>query len=76
MVPLNVAAWIWGWPNLFLERMRNAGSEVILLGPYESGADGTAGVDTIEQLAQMPPAFDGYLWTNRIEIIGPAMAAR
>lgn len=76
MVPLNVAPWLWGWPNLFLERMRNAGSEVILLGPYESGDPGAAGIDTVEQLAQLPASFDGYLWTNKIEIIAPALAAQ
>jgi glycerophosphoryl diester phosphodiesterase len=76
MLPLNVAPFVWGWPNLFLERMRNAGSEVILLGPTGAGDPGTAGIDTLEQLAQVPAAFDGYLWTNRIETIGPALAAQ
>ena len=76
MLPLNVAPFVWGWPNLFLERMRNAGSEVILLGPTGAGDPGTAGIDTLEQLAQVPAGFDGYLWTNRIEIIGPALAAQ
>lgn len=76
MLPLNIAPFVWGWPNLFLERMRNAGSQVILLGPYEAGDPGTAGIDSLEQLAQVPASFDGYLWTNRIEIIGPAVAAR
>lgn len=76
MLPVNVAPFVWGWPNLFLERIRKAGSEVILLGPYGAGDPGTAGIDTLEQLAQVPESFSGYLWTNRIEIIGPAMAAR
>ena len=76
MLPINIAPWVWGWPNLFLERVRNAGSAVILLGPYEQGDPGTAGIDTLEQLAQVPPQFDGYVWTNRIELIGPALAAR
>ena len=40
MLPINVAPFVWGWPNLFLERMRNAGSEVILLGPYARGRSG------------------------------------
>ena len=73
MVPINVAPFIWGWPNLFLERIRHAGSQVILLGPYGSGDAGTAGIDTLEQLAQVPDSFEGYIWTNRIERIGPAM---
>jgi glycerophosphoryl diester phosphodiesterase len=76
MLPINVAPFVWGWPNLFLERMARAGSEVILLGPFGAGDPGTAGIDTIEQLAQVPASFSGYLWTNRIEIIGPALAAR
>jgi len=73
MVPVNLAWLLWGWPNRFLERMRENGSEVILLGPYEAGDPGTAGIDTLDQLAGVPKTFDGYLWTNRIEVIGPAL---
>jgi glycerophosphoryl diester phosphodiesterase len=71
MLPINIAPFVWGWPNLFLERMRVAGSEVILLGPYGAGDPGTAGIDTPEQLAQVPDGFVGYIWTNKIESIGP-----
>ena len=53
MVPVNFAWLAWGWPNLFMERMRDAGSEVILLGPYEPGDPGTNGIDTLEELAQV-----------------------
>ena len=76
MVPVNLAWLAWGWPNLFIQRLRDAGSDVILLGPYEAGDPGTAGVDTLEQLAGVPDDFAGYIWTNRIELIGPAVAAR
>ena len=76
MLPINVAPFVWGWPNLFLHRMQDAGSQVILLGPYEAGDPGTAGIDTPAQLAAVPDGFVGYLWTNRIEMIGPAWAAR
>ncbi|MDC9824446.1 glycerophosphodiester phosphodiesterase family protein [Devosia sp. ZB163] len=71
MLPINVAPFVWGWPNLFLERMKAAGSEVILLGPYSAGDPGTAGIDTPELLAQVPDVFAGYIWTNKIETIGP-----
>lgn len=73
MLPLNVAPWLWGWPNLLIERFRAAGSEVIVLGPYTAGDPGTSGIDTLEQLAKVPPQFSGYLWTNRIELIAPAL---
>jgi glycerophosphoryl diester phosphodiesterase len=76
MLPINVAPFVWGWPNLFLERMRDAGSEVILLGPYGAGDPGTAGIDTPEVLAQVPASFTGYIWTNKIETIGTLFATR
>lgn len=76
MVPVNVAPWLWGWPNRFLQRMEDAGSEVILLGPYTSGDPGTAGLDDPALLEKVPQGFGGYIWTNRIEVIGPALARR
>lgn len=75
MLPINVAPFVGGWPNLFLRRLKDAGSEVILLGPYEAGDPGTAGIDTLEQLSQVPDSFVGYLWTNRIEVTGPLATA-
>lgn len=76
MMPINVAPFMWGWPNLFLKRMREAGTEVILLGPYGAGDPGTAGIDTPEQLAAVPADFAGYIWTNKIETIGPLASDR
>ncbi|MDR0378505.1 MAG: glycerophosphodiester phosphodiesterase [Candidatus Accumulibacter sp.] len=73
MIPANAAPWLWGWPNLLLQRFHAAGSEVILLGPFSSGDPGTAGIDTLEELARVPSGFSGYLWTNKIEVIGPAV---
>ncbi len=75
MVPLNVGPWLWGWPNLFLHRLKAVGTEVILLGPYAQGDPGTAGIDNLAQLKQVPADFSGYLWTNKIELIGPALKA-
>lgn len=70
MIPINAAPWLWGWPNLFQQRMRDAGSEIILLGPYGAGDPGTAGIDTAEDFERVPAGFSGYVWTNRIELIG------
>lgn len=75
MVPINVAPWLWGWPNLFQQRMRDAGSEIILLGPYGSGDVGSSGIDTADDFGRIPAGFDGYVWTNRIERIGPLTRA-
>jgi glycerophosphoryl diester phosphodiesterase len=73
MVPINVAPWLWGWPNRFQRRLADAGSEIILIGPYTSGDPGTAGIDEIALLEDIPADFSGHIWTNRIEIIGPAL---
>ncbi|MCB1518888.1 MAG: glycerophosphodiester phosphodiesterase [Hyphomicrobiaceae bacterium] len=71
MVPLNFTWLIWGWPNRFLERARTAGSDVVLIGPVDLANAGTTGIDTPELLSEVSPAFDGYIWTNRIDLIGP-----
>ncbi|MDA7423179.1 glycerophosphodiester phosphodiesterase family protein [Thalassococcus lentus] len=72
-VPLDYAPLLWGWPHRFTNRMKRAGTEVILWGPYD-GSGFSSGIDDIETLDQVPEHFDGYIWTNRIEIIGPKMA--
>jgi len=75
MIPINAAPFLWGWPNLLLQRFADAGSAVILLGPYGAGDPGTAGLDDLEMIDQIPEGFQGYVWTNRIELVGPALKA-
>lgn len=69
-VPMNVGPWLWGWPHKFTRRMAREGTPVILWGPYD-GSGFSSGVDDAETLARVPKGFDGYVWTNRIEVIGP-----
>ncbi|MCI5077833.1 glycerophosphodiester phosphodiesterase family protein [Oricola sp.] len=76
MVPGNLAWLAWGWPHRFRARMEAAGSDIILFGPYSKGDPGTRGIDSLEELKLIPAGFDGYVWTNRIEVIGPALAGR
>jgi glycerophosphoryl diester phosphodiesterase len=71
MVPINFAGWLWGWPNRFVQRMKDAGSEVILIGPFSPGDAGTSGIDTLEDAAAVPARFPGYVWTNEIATIAP-----
>jgi glycerophosphoryl diester phosphodiesterase len=66
MVPINFTWLVWGWPNRFIQRMADAGSEVIVIGPYAPGAAGTSGIDTPALAAQVPAGFPGYVWTNEI----------
>ncbi|HEV7306939.1 glycerophosphodiester phosphodiesterase family protein [Ensifer sp.] len=75
IVPGNYAPYLWGWPDRFAQRMKAAGSEIILIGPYQGG-DFSTGIDTTEDLDLVPPGFAGYVWTNRVETIGPALKGR
>ncbi len=74
-VPSNIAPWLWGWPDRFQQRMREAGVDVFILGPYDGGKFST-GIDEVEQLNDLPRGFGGGIWTNRIDRIGPAVRGR
>jgi glycerophosphoryl diester phosphodiesterase len=65
-VPLNIAPWLWGWPNRFLDRMDSVGSSVFVVGPYHGGNFST-GVDSAEEFARLPKGYTGGVLTNEIE---------
>jgi glycerophosphoryl diester phosphodiesterase len=73
-VPITQSRFIWGWPNRFLERMRKHRTEVMLIGRIDglSGANFSR-LDTEEETNRLPPGFDGSIWTDRIEVIGPVL---
>lgn len=68
-VPLNVAPWLWGWPDLFLNRMDSVGSRVFVQGDYHGGW--STGIDTRKDLARLPEGYSGGVFTDRIEVIAP-----
>jgi glycerophosphoryl diester phosphodiesterase len=72
MVPANVASWLWGWPNRFLQRMARAESQVMLVGDYW-GEGFSQGFDDPARLNQLPADYSGGIWTDRIDLIGPAV---
>ncbi|MEL6807934.1 MAG: glycerophosphodiester phosphodiesterase family protein [Pseudomonadota bacterium] len=75
LVPQNYAAFLWGWPHRFTRRLEAVGTDVILAGDYD-GSGFSSGIDSAVSFDEVPLAFDGYIWTNRIELIGPLNAAR
>ncbi len=70
VVPENLSWLYWGWPQRTLTRFEQADMRVFingaLSGPHE-------GIDTLEQLADIPTNYNGWVITNRIEVIGPAL---
>jgi glycerophosphoryl diester phosphodiesterase len=67
-LPQRYGRLLWGWPNLFVDRMRAADTRVILVagdGPWSEG------FDQATDLAAVPPGWSGWLWTNRVDVIAP-----
>lgn len=71
-VPVNIAPWLWGWPRRLAARLAAADSKLVLLGPY-SGGEFSTGIDDVAALAGVPAGFPGLVWTNRIEVVAPAL---
>jgi glycerophosphoryl diester phosphodiesterase len=69
-IPLRFGPLVWGWPHLFVERMASVDTRVVLV-----SGDGrwSEGFDSIESLKAIPEGFNGVIWTNRIDRIGPAL---
>jgi glycerophosphoryl diester phosphodiesterase len=74
LMPMDYASWTWGWPNLFVKRMKRVGSDVFLIGPNE-GEPFSRGIDSREDLRNVPKSFSGGIWTNRIDRIAPLLAS-
>ena len=77
LVPLNYRWMMWGWPERFVARMREAGSDVYVIGPMhrDEGA-GSVGVDAVDTVATIEPGYAGGIWTDRIDVLGPALKGR
>jgi glycerophosphoryl diester phosphodiesterase len=71
LVPINVAPWLWGWPDRFLDRMEGAGSRVFVQGDYYGGW--SSGIDAPQDLARLPAGYSGGILTDEIEVIARAV---
>jgi glycerophosphoryl diester phosphodiesterase len=76
-VPSNFGWVAWGWPNRFLQRMQQAGSEVIIVDAIRFGETaGVGGIDNEAALRSVPADWRGGVATDRIEVIGPLSQER
>lgn len=69
-IPQNLAWVAAGWPRKTVSRLEKTGSRVMLVGPL--GGD-TQAIDTRERALKIPPDYHGWVLTNRIELVGPAL---
>ncbi|MFB9451230.1 glycerophosphodiester phosphodiesterase [Dactylosporangium vinaceum] len=70
IVPIEYGKWLWGWPNRFVARMREADTRVVLV---RYVGDWSAGFDTPADLATLPKGWTGAIWTNRVDVIAPLL---
>jgi len=69
-VPVNIAPWLWGWPDRFLSRMHAAGTMVFAVNAYRSG--GIKGLNDSADLKKLPKGYSGGIWTDRIDAVNSA----
>jgi glycerophosphoryl diester phosphodiesterase len=72
-VPINLRWAAWGWPNRLIDRMAKADVEVMLVGPL---GQNEPGISSPAQLEAVPQQFNGWILTDHIEAIGPAVRRR
>ena len=73
LAPADLAFLYWGYPRRLVARFDSEGMGVILVGPLKGPSDG---IDSVEALEKIPDDYAGWISTNRIEVIGPALRAR
>ena len=56
-----------------LNRMRAHRTEVMLIGRIRGLSGDFSRLDAVEEVSQIPSGFAGDVWTDRIDIIGPAV---
>lgn len=62
---------LWGWPNRFLERMAKAKTTVIIA--QDVADEKIKGLTDVRQYGEIASSFNGYVWVDRIEELGPAL---
>jgi glycerophosphoryl diester phosphodiesterase len=70
-IPANYRHLIWGWPHRFDKRLAKHNSQHVLLAPLIDG--NSQGLDNLADLQIVPEDFGGWVMTNKIEVVGPAL---
>ena len=62
---------LWGWPNRFLARTGAAGLKVVIAESVEG--DNITGLTDVNRYGDIANSFNGYIWIDDIEGLGPAL---
>lgn len=62
---------LWGWPNRFMERMAQA-QTMVIIGQSVEG-ETIKGLTEPSQYGEIAKEFNGYIWVDKIEELGPAL---
>ncbi len=66
-LPLQYARFLWGWPTIFLDRVKKAHSRFVLV---TLRGQWSGGFDNNKDLKEIPEGYNGCIWTERIDVIG------
>ncbi|WP_120717019.1 PI-PLC domain-containing protein [Tsuneonella amylolytica] len=79
MIPIDAQGSLAGWPNRLLQRMKDGGGRVIMVGPSATAGevDGDpAGLTLPEQFGEIPASFNGLIWVDDLWNLGPSLYPR
>ena len=62
---------LWGWPNRLLARMKDANVRVIVAADVADGK--IKGLTELSQYDDIARSYNGYIWIDNIEEMGPAL---
>jgi len=68
LIPQNIGPLLWGWPEKFVSRMEAVNTQVFLIPAMSFREKHTGGIDTKEQIENIPENYYGGVWTNRIDL--------
>ncbi|RMI35307.1 glycerophosphodiester phosphodiesterase family protein [Nocardia stercoris] len=72
LLPDKFASWLWGWPGIFLDRMKS-NDTVVVVEKGSGSAEFSSGFDSTQDLSRLPDGYTGGVWTNQIDRIAPVL---
>ena len=75
VVPSDIRFLFWGYPNRLQARFADTTMGVMLMGPIFEDKPPNA-INTLDDLKVVPTNWSGWVYTNKVEVIGPVLRER